>query len=114
MRVAGRDVRFDRMTVGELEAVERTAGCSVADIVGPGARPTDLRAVLAAVLPDHEVGTARVKDLTWADVPTGEGLAVMYVAVFGCEPWCWPPDVTRRQLVGDLDAILQRNGKEHR
>ena len=112
MRVAGREVRFDRMTVAELEAVESEAGCSIADIGGLGARPTDLRAILAAVLGEG-IGAARMSDVIWTDVPDDEGVAQSYVAAFGCEPWCWPPEVTRRQLVADLDAILERQRKAH-
>lgn len=96
---------FDGLTVDQLETLEV-------------ATPPEL---VAALLTNAGIDPYTVR---WADItidivdddlpdiyedgrPVSGGRAMDgFITLFARPPWCWPPDVTRRQTIRDLRLIL--------
>lgn len=107
IRCGERSFRSDHLSINELELLdERT--------LSPGALlkflsrvgiddPRDIRfADLSLEVIDDDLPTE------FADgIPvTGGSHFDFYLVAFSKPPWCWPPDVTRRQRLRDLDLLL--------
>lgn len=129
MKVAGRVLRSEDLTPAQILELEQATGKRWSEF-RPYASAGDALALVLAMLAASRVeqpGTL-AESLPWAqvvqwlepvepeidDIVWRDGIPKMggrtfddYVAIFGCEPWCWPPDVTRRQRVRDLDLLLE-------
>lgn len=123
--VGGRKSRTDHLTLAQLGALSARTGKRVNE-VNPWASAKDALA-LATVLMESAGQAAEAAALlpitveAWLrpvddDLPLSfrDGIPTMggeefddYVSVFAFEPWCWPPDVTRRQRLRDLDLLLE-------
>lgn len=123
--VGGRTARTDHLTLAQLASLRQRTGKRVGDI-NPWESAKDALA-LATVLLESAGQTAEAAALLPITVdswlrPVGDDLPEMfrdgvptlggeefddYVAVFAFEPWCWPPDVTRRQRLRDLDLLIE-------
>ena len=90
------------LTVAEIEQLEERLNGPLWDM----RTPRTVLALLTEIYGD-DAADIRAADITAALVECEpEGVAARYIAVFGAPPWCWPPDVTRRQRVRELDLIL--------
>jgi len=111
----GQAIRLDGLAIGVIEALELDMGASWPEIMARS-RWSDLRRVFEAAA-GRDLGGARVASIEFVDVdgeptyytdgvPSDGRLADKYLVIFGKPPWCWPPDVIRRQSQRDLDLIL--------
>lgn len=105
IRVAGRVFRTDRLTVDQVDTLESATPATVISALlnTAGVDPYTVR------WSDVVFDTAEddLPDTFEDGRPVGGGRPMdPYVVTFAKPPWCWPPDVTRRQTIRDLHLIL--------
>lgn len=130
--VAGRRRRSDHLTLEQVLAIEEAARKPWPE-VNPFASARDAYALAAVLFPDAEPAIrAQPADVSsWMAmvdddlpeafrdcIPTMGGMSFdAYIVAFADpEGFGWPPDVTRRQKVRDLDLLLEafKNRKRRR
>lgn len=121
--VGKRSARTDHLTLGQVLDIEEALGKRWPD-VNPLVSARDAVALVAALFGPEAVTTARAMSAdvsTWMrvvddDLPEafrdcipsmgGQSFDSYIVAFADPEGFGWPPDVTRRQKVRDLDLLL--------
>ena len=122
VKMAGRTARSDHLTLGQVLDVELATGKKWPD-VNPFASARDAFALAVALFGAEGADRARSQSADvaqWIEVvdddlpsafrdciPTlgGESFDAYIVAFADPEGFGWPPDVTRRQRVRDLDLL---------
>lgn len=114
------------LTLGDLDRIERTLGRSW-NAIARSQSAAEWRQVLALVLgSDEAAGRVALTELLDfitggfdGDVPEtfvegmpeeGSRITDQFIVRFGAPPFCWPPDVVRRQTVRDLVLLCAAQG----